>query len=206
MSIVLYHHPYSRAANMIWALEEVGVPYTLRTVNLMAGEQKSPELLALNTMGKLPVITDGDAVVAETSAICMYLGDRYAPGGLAPALDDAARGAYLRWCVYPSAVIEPGCAAKGAGWEYRPGQVGWGTYESILETLESGLAGGPWLLGERFTMADVLVGSSLRWKVRFKMIDARPSFLAYLERLEQRPALQTSDQRNAAIRTELGLA
>lgn len=205
MSIVLFHHPYSRAANMIWALEEVGVPYTLRTVNLMAGEQKSPEFLALNTMGKLPVITDGEAVVAETSAICMYLGDRYAPGRLAPALDDPARGTYLRWCVYPSAVIEPGCAAKGAGWEYRPGQVGWGTYESILETLEAGLAGGMWLLGERFTMADVLVGSSLRWMVRFKMIDARPSFLAYLERLEQRPALQASDARNAAIRAELGL-
>ncbi len=205
MSIVLYHHPYSRAANMIWALEEVGVPYTLRTVNLMAGEQKSPELRALNPMGKLPVMTDGDAVVSETSAICMYLGDRYALGRLTPALDDPMRGAYLRWCVYPSAVIEPGCTAKGAGWDYRPGQVGWGSYESIVETLEGGLADGKWLLGERFTMADVLVGGSLRWMVKFKMIDPRPAFLAYIERLEQRPALQTSDARNNTIRVELGL-
>lgn len=205
MSIVLYHHPYSRAANMIWALEEVGVPYTLHTVDLQKGEQKSPAHLALNPMGKLPVLTDGEAVISETSAICMYLGDRYAHGRLAPALDDPARGAWLRWCVYPSAVIEPGCAAKAGGWAYRPGAVGWGTYESIVETLESGLAGGEWLLGSRFTMADVLVGSSLRWMVRFKMIDPRPAFLAYLERLEQRPALQASDARNAAVRAELGL-
>lgn len=205
MSIVLYHHPYSRAANMIWALEEVGVPYALHTVNLMAGEQKSPEFKALNSMGKLPVLTDGTAVIAETSAICMYLGDRYALGRLAPALDDPTRGTYLRWCVFPSAVIEPGCMAKGAGWEYKPGQAGWGSYDSILEALEGGLAAGPWLLGERFTMADVLVGSSLRWMLRFNMIDARPSFVAYTERLGERPALIASEARNAAVRTELGL-
>lgn len=205
MSVVLYHHPYSRAANMIWALEEVGVPYTLRTVDLMKGEQKSPEVVALNTMGKLPVLTDGDAVIAETSAVCMYLADRYAHGRLAPALDDPARGAYLRWCVYPSAVIEPGCTAKGAGWEYKPSQVGWGTYESILASLDAGLTPGPWLLGERFTMADVLVGSSLRWMLRFKMIDALPAFTAYVARLEERPALRASDARNAAVRAQLGL-
>lgn len=205
MSIVLYHHPYSRAANMVWALEEVGVPYTLRTVNLMTGEHKSPDMLALNTMGKLPVITDGDAVVSETSAICMYLGDRYALGRLAPALDDPARGAYLRWCVYPSAVIEPGCMAKAAGWEYKPSQAGWGSYQSILDTLDAALKDGPWILGDRFTMADVLVGSSLRWMLRFKMIDALDSFVAYTTRLGERPALQASEAKNAAVRAELGL-
>ncbi len=205
MSIVLYHHPYSRAANMIWALEEVGAPYTLRTVNLLAGEHKSPELLALNTMGKLPVITDGDAVVSETSAICMYLADRYALGRLSPALDDRERGAYLRWCVYPSAVIEPGCMAKGAGWAYKPSQAGWGSYESIVQTLDTALKNGPWLLGDRFTMADVLVGSSLRWMLRFKMIDAVDSFVAYAERLAARPALQASEAKNAAVMKELGL-
>lgn len=205
MSIVLYHHPYSRAANMIWALEEVGVPYSLRTVDLMKGAQKTPDFLALNSMGKLPVLTDGDAVIAETSAICMYLADRYALGRLSPALDDPARGAWLRWCVYPSAVIEPGCLAHGAGWPYKPTAAGWGSYEDILGTLDRAFSAGPWLLGEGFTMADLLVGSSLRWMLRFKMIDALPSFSAYVERLEQRPALQASDARNAAVRQELGL-
>ena len=205
MSIVLYHHPYSRAANMVWALEEVGVPYSLRTVNLMAGEQKSPAFLALNPMGKLPVLTDGDAVISETSAVCMYLADRYALGRLAPALDDSARGSYLRWCVYPSAVIEPGCMAKASGWDYKPGSAGWGSYESILQSLEAGLAAGPWLLGEQFTMADVLVGGSLRWMLRFNMIDARPALVDYTARLAQRPALQVSEAKNNASRIELGL-
>ena len=205
MSIVLYHHPYSRAANMVWALEEVGVPYSLRTVNLMAGEQKSPAFLALNPMGKLPVLTDGDVVVSETSAICMYLGDRYAMGRLAPALDNSARGSYLRWCVYPSAVIEPGCMAKAAGWEYKPGQAGWGSYESILSSLEGGIVPGPWLLGEQFTMADVLVGGTLRWMLRFNMIDARPALVDYAARLGGRPALQRAEAKNKAVMTELGL-
>lgn len=206
MAIVLYHHPYSRAANMIWALEEVGVPHTLRSINIMTGEHKSPELMALNPMGKLPILTDGDAVIAETSAVCMYLADRYALGRLSPLLDADNRGEYLRWCVFPSAVIEPGCMAKGAGWDYKPGQAGWGRYEDILESLERGLAKGPWLLGEQFTIADVLVGASLRWMMLFKMIEARPSFVAYAERLVARPALQASEAANAAARTALGLS
>lgn len=205
MSIVLYHHPYSRAANMIWALEEVGVPYTLRSVNLLAGEHKSPEMLALNPMGKLPILTDGEAVISETSAVCMYLADRYALGRLSPKLDATDRGAYLRWCVFPSAVIEPACIAKGAGWEYKPSQAGWGRYEDVLESLERGLAKGPWLLGEQFTIADVLVGSSLRWMILFKMIEARPSFVAYAERLGERPALKASEAANTAARAALGL-
>jgi glutathione S-transferase len=205
MSVVLYHHPWSRAANVIWMLEEVGVPYTLRYVDIMAGEQKSPELLALNRMGKLPVLTDGEAVVSETAAIAMYLGDRYASGRLAPALDDPARGAYLRWCVYPASVIEPGAMARAGGWTYKPGQAGWGSYEDILDTLERGVGAGPYLLGDRFTMADTLVGGSLAWMLRFKMIEARPAFEAYVERLAQRPARAAADRKNAAITAERGL-
>lgn len=205
MSIVLYHHPYSRAANVVWMLEEVGVPYTLHFVDILRGDQKSAEMLALNAMGKLPVLTDGDAVVAESAAIAMYLADRYALGRLAPALDDPARGAWLRWCVFPAAVIEPASMAKLNGWTYKASQAGWGSYESVLETLERGLSGGPWLLGERFTMADVLVGGTLRWMLRFSMIEARPTFQAYADRLAQRPALQASEARNAAVMAEHGL-
>ncbi len=205
MPIVLHHHPYSRAANVIWMLEEVGVPYTLKYVNILAGEQKSADFLALNSMGKLPVLVDGEAVIAESAAIAMYLGDRYAPGRLAPAFDDPARGAYLRWCVYPAAVIEPGSICKANEWPFKPGQAGWGSYDSMMETLERGLSNGPWLLGERFTMADTLVGGTLRWMLRFKMMEARPSFVAYADRLAERPALQASEAKNAAIMAEHGL-
>ena len=92
MSIVLYHHPYSRAAGTVWALEEVGVDYGLRWVDIQSGAQKAPEIVALNPMGKLPLLTDGDQVVTEAGAIALYLADRYAYGKLAPAVDDPARG------------------------------------------------------------------------------------------------------------------
>src|SRR5262249_14362831 len=112
MAIVLYHHPFSRAANVVWMLEEVGAPYELRFVDLMKGAHKTPELLALNPMGKLPILTDGDAVVTESAAIGLYLADRYAYGRLAPKVDDPNRAAYLRWSFFAPSVVEPGAMAK----------------------------------------------------------------------------------------------
>lgn len=205
MSIVLHHHPYSRAATVVWMLEEVGQPYTLAHVDLMTGQHKTDAHLALNPMGKLPVLVDGEAVVTETAAIGVYLADRYASGRLAPALDDPARGTFLRWCFYAPSVVEPGCLARSAKWEFKPGQAGWGSYESMIQTLETAIGQGPWLLGERFTMADVVLGATLRWMLQFKMIDATPTFVAYAERLGQRPALIAANARNAAIVEELGL-
>ncbi len=204
--IVLHHHPYSRAASVVWMLEEVGVPYTLQFVDLMSGQQRTPQVRALNNMGKLPILVDGEAVVAETAAIGVYLADRYAPVRLAPAVDDPARGPYLRWCFYSPSVIEPGCAARAAKWEFKPGQVGWGSYETMLETLDQALTTGPWLLGERFSMADMVLGSTLRWMLQFKMIDALPSLTAYADRLGARPALQAANARNAAVMAEHGLS
>src|SRR6478672_4134926 len=107
MAITLYHHPFSRAAGVVWTLEEVGQPYELQFVDIRKNEQKSPEHLALNPMGKIPVLVDGDVVVTEAAAIALYLADRYAAGRLAPAVDDPRRGTYLRWSLFPAAVIEP---------------------------------------------------------------------------------------------------
>src|SRR5690348_4263105 len=105
MSLVLYHHPFSRASGVVWMLEEVGAPYELRYLDIMAGAQKSPELVAKNPMGKLPTLTDGDVVVTEAAAIGLYLADRYAYGKLCPRVEDPARGAYLRWSFYAPSVI-----------------------------------------------------------------------------------------------------
>lgn len=205
MSIVLYHHPYSRAANVVWMLEELAVPYELRFVDILAGAQHSPEHLSRNTMGKLPVIEDGDATVSEAAAIGLYLADRYGLGTLAPALDDPTRGAYLRWAVYGPSVVEPGCMAHNSKWEFKPGQVGWGSYERMLDTLQAALTPGPFLLGDRFTMADVLLGGTLRWMLQFKMIEVRPGFQAYADRLGARPAAQVAQRKNAEIAAAHGL-
>lgn len=205
MPIVVYHHPFTRAAVTVWMLEEVGVEYELRHVDVMAGEQKAPELVALNPMGKLPILVDGDVVVTESAAIGLYLADRYAPGRLAPALDDPARGTYLRWSLFAPSVIEPGSMAKMAGWSFKEGQAGWGSYDAMVSAMESALAGRSFILGDAFSMADVIFGGTLRYMLMFKMLEPRPVFSAYVERLEARPALQRATARNAAIAAERGL-
>ncbi len=205
MSIVLYHHPFSRAANAVWMLEEVGVPYELRYVDIMAGAQKAPAIVALNPMGKLPILTEGDVVVTESAAIALYLADRLAYGRLAPKVDDPARGAYLRWSFFAPSVIEPGSLAKLSGWSFKPGQAGWGSHEAMIAAMESAIAGRTFLLGETFSMADVIFGGTVRSMLSFKMIEPTPVFTAYAERLAARPALQRAEARNAAIRAEHGL-
>jgi glutathione S-transferase len=205
MSVVLYHHPFSRASTVVWMLEEVGIPHELRFVDIMKGEQKKPELLALNPMGKLPVLTDGDVVVTEVAAIGLYLADRYSAGKLAPALDDPARGAYLRWSFFAPSVIEPGSMAKAAGWAFKPGQAGWGDHDSMIRAMESAVTGRDYLLGERFTMGDVVFGGTLRYMLTFKMVEPTPAFTAYVERLNARPAWQKAEARNNAVIAEHGL-
>lgn len=205
MALTLHYHPYSRAAGTIWALEEAGVPYELKVVDIMKGAQKQPEFLAINPMGKLPTLVDGDVVVTESAAIALYLADRYAAGRLAPALDDPRRGTYLRWSFFAPSVIEPAVMAKGAGWEVKEVSAGWGNYASMMAATEGALAKGPFLLGDGFSMADVVLGGLLRFLMMFKQIDATPAFSAYVERLDSRPAYQRADARNQAMRKELGL-
>jgi glutathione S-transferase len=206
MSIVLYYHPYSRASNVVWMLEEVGVPYELRAVDILKGAHKAPDLMALNPMGKLPILTDGEAVVTESAAIALYLGDRYAYERLAPRVDDAARATYLRWSLFAPSVIEPAVMAKQAGWAYKDAQAGWGSYDAMLHAVESAIADRAFVLGDDFSMADVVFGGTLRFMLSFKLIEPRPSFTAYAERLAHRPALQRAEARHAAQRTALGLA
>ena len=135
MTITLYHHPFSRAANVVWMLEEAGVDYTIHHVDILAGGQKSPQMLALNPMGKLPTLTDGDVVVTEAAAIALYLADRYAYGRLAPKVDDPGRGTYLRWSFFAPSVIEPGAMAKLSGWAFKEGQAGWGSFDAMRATI-----------------------------------------------------------------------
>jgi glutathione S-transferase len=205
MSVVLYHHPFSRAAGTLWMLEEVDVDYELRFVDILAGEQKTPEILALNPMGKLPILIDGDAVVTESCAIGLYLADRYAPGRLAPRLDDQARGTYLRWSCFSPSVIEPGVMAKKENWTFREGAAGWGSYAAMIGAMEGAIARGPFLLGEMFSMADVIFGGTVRYLTTFGLLEARPAFRAYIERIVARPAFQRAEARNEEVRKARGI-
>jgi glutathione S-transferase len=205
MSIVLYHHPFTRAANVVWMLEEVGAPYEVRHVDIMKGGHKTPEMLALNPMGKLPVLTDGDAVVTESAAIGLYLADRHAYGRLAPRVEDPARATYLRWVLFAPSVIEPGLLAKMSGWSFKESQAGWGSHDAMLSAMESAVTGRDFVLGDTFSMADVIFGGTVRYMLTFKTLEPRPAFTAYAERLAARPALKRAEARNAAIVEEHGL-
>ncbi len=186
-------------------LEEIETPYELRYVDIRQGEQKAPEILALNPMGKLPILTDGDAVVTESAAIALYLADRYSYGRLAPRVDDPLRATYLRWSLFAPSVIEPGALAKSSGWPFKESQAGWGAPEAMLSAIESAITGRSFILGDDFSMADCIFGGTVRYMLGFKMLEPRPAFTAYVERLAARPAAQRAEARNAAIREERGL-
>lgn len=206
MSIVLFHHPYSRAAGSVWQLEEVGVAHELAFVDILAGAQKSPEIRAMNPMGKLPILRDGDVVVTESAAIGLYLADRYASGRLAPTLDDPDRGRYLRWSCFAPAVIEPAVTAHKAGWQVDARAAGWGEHAAMLDAAEHALEGREYVLGDRFSMADVIFGGTLAFLMSVGLVEKRPTFAAYAERLAKRPAHRRADERNAAIVAERKLA
>jgi glutathione S-transferase len=199
MSIVLHHHPFSRAATVVWMLEELGLPYTLHHVDIAKGGHKSPALLALNPMGKIPVLVDGEGdnavVVSETAAI----------GSFAPALDDPRRGPYLRAMVFGATVVEPCALAKAMKWEYRPSNAGFGSFDDMVRSLHAMLTPGPFLLGDRCTMADICLGATVRYMVRFKMMESDDVIGPWLARLNERPANVRADAKNAAVVAEKGL-
>jgi glutathione S-transferase len=147
---------------------------------------------------------DDTTVVTESAAIGLYLADRYAPGRLAPPIDDPRRGPYLRWSFFAPSVIEPGLLAKIGGWNYSESSAGWGAHGAVLEAMRSAVSDG-YILGDTFSMADVVFGGTLRYLLTVGSLEPDPTLLAYVERLSARPALQRADALNAAIVKERGL-
>lgn len=194
----LYHNPHSRSTVVHTMLHEIGEPFEIVPVDLQKKEQKSPAFLALNPMGKIPVLTDGGVVVTEVPAILAYLADKYPKAGLAPALDAPERGPYLRWMFFYGSCIEPAATAHYLKFEAPASTAGWGTLDNVLDTLSAGLRPGPWLLGDRFSAADVLIGSGLGYLMGFKLIPERPEYTDYVARFEARPAPQAAKAADAA--------
>lgn len=156
--ITLYFAPASRAFTPLWLLEELALPYMVETIDLRKGEQKSPDYLQVNPMGKVPALRDGNVTVSESPAICIYLADRYSLGHMAPTLDDPQRGAYLRWMVFSTAVFEPAIYLPESDDPRAASVLGWGERRRVLDVLDAALSEGPWLLGENFSAADVMLG------------------------------------------------
>jgi len=199
-TITFYHNPQSRAQMAHWMLEEVGAPYDTVLIDFEKGENKTPEFLAINPMGKLPTIVHRDVPVTETAAIIGYLADVFPEAGLAPSPTAPERGTYLRWLVFGASCFEPAVLDKMLKRPDAPAAAtGYGSYENTLDALETALTPGPYILGDRFSAADVYIGSELNWAMMFGApeLKDRPVFVDYVKRLTERPAYKraSADQK-----------
>jgi glutathione S-transferase len=199
--LVFYTNPMSRGRIVRWMLEEVGATYRTEILEY-AASMKSPEYLAVNPMGKVPAIRHGDVVVTEGGAICAYLADAFPEAGLAPALGDHRRGTYFRWLFFAAGPIEAAVSARSMGWEAAPEKsrmLGWGSYDDVMNAIELAVSQGDYLLGDRFSAADVYFGSHVIWGMAFGGIEKRPALEAYAARLQARPASKRAAEIDDAL-------
>ncbi|MGH6811563.1 MAG: glutathione S-transferase family protein, partial [Methylocella sp.] len=161
--------------------------------------QKSAEFRAVNPMAKVPALTDGHLAVAESGAICAYVAEAVPQADLAPPLGDPARAPYLRWLFFSPGCVEQAFLAKSANVTVRPDAAGFGDFDRVFDVVEAAVATGPWLLGERFSAADVMIGLDLHFGIDiFKLVPSRPALRAYVDRCLARPALQRAKAIDAA--------
>ena len=197
--LTFFHAPQTRSGGVLILLEELGASYTLHLLNMKAGEQRQPAYLAVNPMGKVPALMHGDALVTEQVAVYLYLADLYPQAGLTPAIGDPLRGPFLRWLAFYGSSFEPALVDKSQGHAPPPAMAPYGDYDTTLKTLSDQLARGPYLLGERFTAADVLWGTALAWTTMFKLVPETRVIKAYIERVNARPAFVRAKAKDAAL-------
>lgn len=198
--VTLHHAPNSRSGGTRVLLEELGASYDLHVLNLKKKEQRGLAYLAINPMGKVPAITHGEALVTEQTAIFIYLADLYADAGLAPAIGDLLRGPYLRWLAFYGSCFEPALMDKAMQRSAAdPSTSPYGDWDTMLGTLTQQLRSSPYLLGDRFSAADVLWGTALKWTTAFKLVPELPEIMRYIERVTTRPAAQKAAADDAEL-------
>ena len=198
--VTFFHAPQSRSAGTRALLEELGADYDLHVLDLKAGEQREPDYLAINPMGKVPAIHHHGALVTEQPAVFIYLADLYPAAKLAPPLGDPLRGPYLRWLVFYGSCFEPAIVDRSLQREPAPPSTSpYGDYDTMLQTLVDQLGKGPYLLGDTFSAADVLWGTALNWTTLFKLVPELPVIRAYIDRVLARPAMQRAAAKDAEL-------
>jgi glutathione S-transferase len=200
-NLTLYHIAPSRSSIAHWMLEEVGEPYDLHVLSMKRGENRAPEYLAVNPMGKVPALRHGDAVITEAAAICAYLADEFPRAKLNIPVGDPRRGIYFKWLFFGPSCIEPAIMDRAfPRKETAPvAALGYGSFETVMDFVADAVSRSSYLMGEQFTAADVVIGSGLRWGMSFKLIPERPEFVAYTARLAQRPALQRREAKDQEL-------
>lgn len=201
--VIFYTNPQSRGRIVRWILEEVGIPYETKALEY-GTSMKSPDYLAINPMGKVPAIVHGGRVVTECAAICAYLADVFPEAGLSPQTAQE-KANYYRWLFFAAGPLEAALTNKSLFKEPDPDKqmmLGYGNYQNTLDTLSVAVKSNPYIAGDRFTAADVYVGSQIGWGLQFGTVENRKEFVRYFDQLKERPAFQRAMKLDDALLKE----
>jgi glutathione S-transferase len=202
--LTLYHASPSRSSIVLWMLEEVGQPFDVKLLKLSEGDNLKPDYLAINPMGKVPALKHGDTVITEVAAICTYLADAFPEKNLSVPIGTPKRGVYLKWLFFGPGCLEPAVTDRAAPRKEEPrrAMLGYGDFDTCMNVIAKAVEKGPWLMGEQFTAADVIIGANIRWGMIFKLLPQRKEFVDYAARIAARPAAQRAEAKDK----ELGAA
>jgi glutathione S-transferase len=197
-NLTLYHASPSRSSIVLWMLEEVGQPYDIKLVKLSASDNLKSDYLAINPMGKVPALKHGDTVITEVAAICTYLADEFPQAKLNIPVGTPRRGLYLKWLFFGPGCMEPAVIDRAAPRkeEAKRAMLGYGDFDTTMNVVAKAVEKGPWLMGEQFTAADVVIGSNIRWGTMFKLIPERKEFTDYAARIAARPAAKRAEAKD----------
>jgi glutathione S-transferase len=200
-ALTLYHAAPSRSSTTLWMLEEVGQPYGIHLLSIKKGDNREHPYLDVNPMGKVPALKHGDAIITEVAAICCYLADAFPEAGLNIPVGDPRRGPYLKWLFFAPGVIEPAIMDRAFPRVAAPPRaaLGYGDFDTAIDVLAKAVTPGPFLMGEKFTAADVVIGSQLRWATIFKLIPERKEFTDYVARFAGRPAVKRAQAKDEQL-------
>jgi glutathione S-transferase len=199
--ITLYHAAPSRSSIVLWMLEELGEPYDIKLLKLSAGDNLKADYLAINPMGKVPALQHGDTTITESAAICTFLADEYPKAKLNIPVGALGRGVYLKWLFFGPSCIEPAVIDRASPRKEaaRRGMLGYGDFDTVMNVTAKAVEKGPWLMGEHFTAADVIIGANIRFGMMFKMIPERKEFTDYAARIAARPAAQRAEAKDKEL-------
>ena len=199
--MTLYHAAPSRSSIVLWMLEELGQPYDIKLLKLSEGDNLKPDYLAINPMGKVPTLLHRGTIVTETAAICTYLADEFPQAKLNIPAGDPGRGVYLKWLFFGPGCFEPAVIDRAAPRKEPPrrAMLGYGDFDTAMDVVAKAVEQGPWLLGEQFTAADIVIGANVRWGMMFKLVPERKEFLDYAARIAARPAAQRAEAKDREL-------
>ena len=189
--LTLFHAPKSRSGSIVWLLEELGVPYETKVVNIRRGDGSGARDPANpHPHGKVPCLLHDGQRVFEIAAITLYLTDLHPQAKLGPRVGDPKRGEYLSWLAYRPGVLEPAMMMRWLKVQHVPGAMGWAEAAEVEEALTTALSGRPYLLGDEFSAADIAIGGTINFMMMFKLMSETPVFKDYTARITSRPAYQ----------------